>query len=89
LLGLFVILYAAQWVAGTGRPVILRLAAAADSRQTRGALLVTPIGTVAVTVFGVSSFGALAAAAAVLCGAMFLNAKAMQLVLKGAASVGD
>jgi hypothetical protein len=89
LLGLFVILYAAQWVSGTGRPVILRLAAAADSRQTRWALLVTLIGTLAVTVFGINSFGALAAAAAVLCGVLFLNAKAMQLAFRGTASISD
>jgi hypothetical protein len=77
LAGLFALLFATQWLNGSGRPAIRHLAAHWDRRQIRRILWVSMVPAIAVSLFGINYDGALAAAVGVFAGALLLNGQAI------------
>ena len=86
--GLFLLLYATQWVLGGGRPAIRQMAADWDLPKIRRILLVSVAVAVLVTLVGVGGYGALAAAVGVLAGAVVENAQALGAALRAAGGRG-
>jgi hypothetical protein len=82
LVGLFALLLATQWLSGIGRPAIRHLAAHWDMRQIRRILWVSMVPAIAVSLYGVEYYGALAAAVGVFVGALLLNGQAIQAAFR-------
>jgi hypothetical protein len=81
LTALFVLLYATQWVNGAGRPAIRYLATDWSLQRIRRVVLSSAIAAIMVAVVGVPEYGALAAAAGVLLGAVLENGQALAAAL--------
>jgi hypothetical protein len=79
---LFLLLYATQWVLGGGRPVLRSMAAEWDLGRIRRILLVSVAVAVLITLVGVRSYGAVAAAVGVLAGALIEHAQALGAALR-------
>jgi O-antigen/teichoic acid export membrane protein len=74
---LFVLLFITQWVNGTGRPAVRRLAADWDLHRIRRVLFTSMAAAILLSVVGIDGFGAVAAAVGVLGGAVLLNSQAI------------
>jgi hypothetical protein len=81
LTALFVLLYATQWVNGAGRPAIRYLATDWSLQRIRRVVLSSAIAAIVVAAVGVPEYGALAAAAGVLLGAVLENGQALAAAL--------
>ena len=79
---LFLLLYATQWVLGGARPAIRQMAVEWDLGRIRRVLLISLAVAVVVTLIGIQSYGALAAAVGVLAGAVIENAQALGYALR-------
>jgi hypothetical protein len=82
LTALFVLLFLGQWVTGALRPALRQLAADWDLRRVRRIMFVSMTVAIALSLAGVSNYGALAAAVGVLAGAIALNGQALQSTFK-------
>jgi len=75
---LFVLLFITQWVTGTARPAVRRLAADWDLRRIRRVLFTSMAAAIVLSVVGIDRYGAVAAAVGVLGGAVLMNGQAIQ-----------
>jgi hypothetical protein len=66
-----------QWVNGLGRPAVRHAVLAWDTRRIGVTLGSGALVAVLICAFGVTAYGALAAAAASLAGALIVNARAI------------
>jgi O-antigen/teichoic acid export membrane protein len=82
---LFVLLFITQWVNGAARPAIRRLAADWDLHRIRRILFTSMAVAILLSVFGIDSYGTVAAAVAVLAGAVLLNGQAIESAFRRAA----
>ena len=82
LTALFVLLFANQWVNGAGRPALRQLAADSKLSRIRRVLFTSMAGAVLVSLAGIQSYGALAAAVGVLAGALLENGQAVASAFK-------
>jgi hypothetical protein len=82
LTALFALLFAAQWVNGAGRPALHQLAADWKLSRIRRVLFTSMAGAVLVSLAGIQSYGALAAAVGVLAGALLENGQAVASAFK-------
>jgi hypothetical protein len=82
---LFVLLFITQWVNGAARPAIRRLAADWDLHRIRRILFTSMSVAILLSVFGIDSYGTVAAAVAVLAGAVLLNGQAIESAFRRAA----
>jgi hypothetical protein len=73
---LFALLFATQWLNGAARPAIRHLGAHWDARRIRRILWVSAVPAIAVSLFGIDSYGNLAAAVGIALGALLLNVQA-------------
>ena len=77
----YALLLGVQWANGVGRPAIRHAVVAWDARRIGVALGSGAVAVVVICALGVASYGALAAAAASLIGALIVNARAITLAL--------
>jgi hypothetical protein len=75
---LFVLLFAAQWLNGAGRPAIRHLAAHWNLALIRRILFVSMTVALLASFVGIPTHGALGAAVSVCLGALLLNGQAVQ-----------
>lgn len=75
---LFVLLFAAQWLNGVGRPAIRHLAAHWNFVLVRRILFVSMTVAVVSSCIGIPAYGAIGAAISVCLGALLLNGQAVQ-----------
>lgn len=75
---LFVLLFAAQWLNGAGRPAIRHLATHWNLPLIRRILFVSMLGALLAAFVGIPTYGALGAAISVCLGALLLNGQAVQ-----------
>jgi hypothetical protein len=79
---LFALLFLTQWIAGASRPALRQLAADWDLTRIRRIMFVSMTGAIVLSLVGVSDYGALAAAAGSLAGALLLNGQALESAFK-------
>jgi len=77
----YALLLGVQWANGVGRPAVRHAVVDWDARRIGIALGSGAVAVVLVCALGVASYGALAAAAASLIGALIVNARAVTLAL--------
>lgn len=77
----YVLLLGVQWANGVGRPAVRHAVVAWDARRIGIALGSGAVAVVVICALGVGRYGALAAAAASLIGALIVNARAITLAL--------
>jgi len=82
-LTVYALLLGMQWANGVGRPAVRHAVADWDSRRISVAVGSGAIAVVAICALGVVTYGALAAAAASLIGALIVNSRAITLALSG------
>lgn len=75
---LFVLLFAAQWLNGVGRPAIRHLAAHWNPALIRRILFVSMTVALLASCVGIAAYGALGAAISVCLGSLLLNGQAVQ-----------
>lgn len=80
---LFVLLFAAQWLNGVGRPAIRHLAAHWDPALIRRILFVSMTVALVSSFVGIPAYGAIGAAISVCLGALLLNGQAVQAAFSG------
>jgi hypothetical protein len=80
-LNIYALLLGVQWVNGVGRPALRQAVVRWDARRIGLTLGSGAVAVVLVCALGVASYGALAAAAASLIGALLVNARAIVLAL--------
>jgi hypothetical protein len=80
-LTVYAVLLGVQWANGVGRPAVRHAVVDWDARRIGVALGSGAIAVVLICALGVAGFGALAAAAASLIGALIVNARAVTLAL--------
>jgi hypothetical protein len=83
LTGLFVVLFATQWINGAGRPAIRHLAAHWNFTLNRRILFVSMAVAIASSLVGVPAYGAFGAAVSVFLGALLLNGQSVQAAFAG------
>jgi len=77
----YALLLGVQWANGVGRPAIRHAVVEWDARRIGIALGSGAVAVVLICALGVASYGALAAAAASLIGAIIVNTRAVTLAL--------
>jgi len=77
----YAVLLAVQWANGVARPAVRRAVAQWDGRRIAVTVGLGALLAVLVCGAGVSSYGALAAAAGSLVGALILNSRAVMIAL--------
>jgi hypothetical protein len=80
-LTVYVLLLGVQWANGVGRPAVRDAVAVWNARRIGIALGSGAVAVVVICALGVASYGALAAAAASLIGALIVNARVITLAL--------
>jgi len=75
---LFVLLFAAQWLNGVGRPALRHLAAHWNFALVRRILFVSMTVALVSSCIGIPAYGAIGAAISVCLGALLLNGQAVQ-----------
>ena len=80
-LTVYALLLGVQWANGLGRPAVRHAVVEWDARRIGIALGSGALAVVVICALGVASYGALAAAAASLIGALIVNARAITLAL--------
>jgi hypothetical protein len=80
-LTVYALLLGVQWANGVGRPAVRHAVVQWDARRVGVAVGSGAAAVVVICALGVSSYGALAAAAASLVGALIVNARAITLAL--------
>jgi hypothetical protein len=80
-LTLYALLLGVQWANGVGRPAVRHAVVEWDARRIAIALGSGAVAAVLICALGVASYGALAAAAASLIGALIVNARAITMAL--------
>jgi hypothetical protein len=80
-LTVYAVLLAGQWVNGVGRPAVRHAVADWDARRIGLSVGSGALAGVLVCALGVANYGALAAAAASLIGALILNSRAITMAL--------
>jgi O-antigen/teichoic acid export membrane protein len=80
---LFVLLFAAQWLNGVGRPAIRHLAAHWHFPLIRRILFVSMVAAIVASLVGIPKYGALGAAVSVCLGALLMNGQAVQAAFAG------
>jgi hypothetical protein len=78
---IYALLLGVQWANGVGRPAVRHAVVAWDARRIGIALGSGAVAVMVICALGVASYGALAAAAASLIGAVIVNARAISLAL--------
>jgi O-antigen/teichoic acid export membrane protein len=78
---LFVLLFAAQWLNGVGRPAIRHLAAHWNLALIRRILFVSMAVALLASLVGIPAYGALGAAISVCLGALLMNGQAIQAAI--------
>jgi hypothetical protein len=78
---IYVLLLGVQWANGVGRPAVRQAVVAWDARRIGVTLGSGALAVVLICALGVTSYGALAAAAASLVGALIVNARAIVMAL--------
>ena len=81
-LTVYALLLGVQWANGVGRPAVRHAVVDWDARRIAVSLGSGAIAVVLICALGVAGFGALAAAAASLIGALIVNARAVALALR-------
>jgi hypothetical protein len=79
---LFTVLLGMQWINGTGRPAIRVLSAYWNPRRIRNALCVSAGAAILIALLTTRQYGAYAAAAAMLAGALLINGQAIFAALR-------
>src|SRR5262249_22389107 len=80
-LTVYAVLLGVQWANGVGRPAVRHAVVEWDARRIRIVVVSGALAVVLVCSLGVASFGALAAAAASLIGALIVNGRAILMAL--------
>ena len=80
-LTIYALLLCVQWTNGVGRPAVRQAVVAWDARRIGVTLGSGALAVVLVCALGVTTYGALAAAAASLVGALIVNARAIIMAL--------
>jgi hypothetical protein len=80
-LTVYVLLLGVQWTNGVGRPAVRHAVVEWDARRIGIAVGSGAIAVVVICFLGVASYGALAAAAASLIGALIVNGRAITLAI--------
>jgi hypothetical protein len=80
-LTVYALLLGVQWANGVGRPAVRQVVTAWDARRIGITLGSGAVAAVVICALGVASYGALAAAAASLIGALIVNARAIAQAL--------
>jgi hypothetical protein len=78
---IYALLLGVQWANGVGRPAVRHAVVEWDARRIAIALGSGAVAVVLICAAGVASYGALAAAAASLIGALIVNGRAITLAL--------
>lgn len=78
---IYALLLGVQWANGVGRPAVRQAVVAWDARRIGVALGSGALAVVLICALGVTTYGALAAAAASLVGALIVNARAIAMAL--------
>jgi hypothetical protein len=78
---IYALLLGVQWANGVGRPAVRQAVAAWDARRIGVTLGSGALAVVLICALGVTTYGALAAAAASLAGALIVNARAIIMAL--------
>jgi hypothetical protein len=82
-LTIYALLLGVQWVNGVGRPAVRQAVLAWDTRRIGITLGSGALVVILICAFGVTAYGALAAAAASLAGALIVNARAIFQAISG------
>jgi len=80
-LAVYVLLLGVQWANGAGRPAVRHMVVQWDARRIGVAVGSGAVAVVLICALGVTSYGALAAAAASLTGALIFNGRAIGMAL--------
>jgi hypothetical protein len=80
-LTVYALLLGVQWANGVGRPAVRRVVARWNARRIGVALASGAVGSMLICGLGVTEYGALAAAAASLIGALLVNGRAIGMAL--------
>jgi hypothetical protein len=80
-LSVYALLLGVQWANGVGRPAVRHAVVEWDARRIGVAIGSGAVAVVLICALGVSSYGALAAAAASLIGAIIFNGRAIAMAL--------
>jgi hypothetical protein len=80
-LAVYALLLGVQWANGVGRPAVRRMVVQWDARRIGVAVGSGAVAAVLICALGVSAYGALAAAAASLIGALIFNGRAIGMAL--------
>jgi hypothetical protein len=87
-LTVYVLLLGVQWANGVGRPAVRHAVVEWDARRIGVAVGSGAVAVVLICALGVTAYGALAAAAASLIGALIVNGRAISMALSAAAPSG-
>jgi hypothetical protein len=84
----YVLLLGVQWANGVGRPAVRHAVVEWNARRIGVAVGSGAVAVVLICALGVTAYGALAAAAASLIGALIVNGRAISMALSTAAPSG-
>jgi hypothetical protein len=87
-LTVYVLLLGVQWANGVGRPAVRHAVVEWNARRIGVAVGSGAVAVVLICALGVTAYGALAAAAASLIGALIVNGRAISMALSTAAPSG-